>query len=363
MCLGSEPPQGREIPDPPPEQAMRDFFNYITGSQTITVTGADGKQQRVTQRLPRSKEAQARFSGAEALLISTVENIHKLHKLSPNSIVDFKPFIDTIANTDQARLKELASLTDLGNFEQDIQDFKDMQRDLINDEFNRVQSNQEMDLGHAGYGSSTQASESRAAMARQRATALAHGNVEASRYGRELAERKLATNANIYNLNESGREGQIASQEAIYGINKGVEAQTEERRRQAMQEQLGLNDLARGETDRDTALALADTTRADSLADYQAINNVAQTRHANLSQGIQANNKMHQDAFDRQPASLGERLVNFGSMAGGAYLTGGLSLAGGMGNNSFNGKGQNPVGTMQGRPSFQGFQKQRRGWF
>ena len=125
MCFGGNdsPPAAPYIPPPPPPPEILDVIDQITGTQSIVVTGADGKKRRIMSRLPRTPEEEAKYKAAEELIGSSMKNIRQLYKYDPKSMVDFAPLIETFSNLNRERMDALGQIANIGNIEQDIADF------------------------------------------------------------------------------------------------------------------------------------------------------------------------------------------------------------------------------------------------
>lgn len=335
MCFGNDAPQQQAIPAPPPEKEIMDFISYITGTQTVTVTGADGKRKRVTTKLPETPEQQRFLQPARDMLATALTELPKLFKYNPQSAISFAPVVDTFANLDQERLNDLGQFANIGDIEQYKADFRDMQRAVIDEQFaTRNQRNEER-LAHTGRGSGTYAAESRAAMAREHALARQIGDTRSTQAAEDLAAKRLGTNEQAFGLREQGRQGTLGAVQADYALNKADEEDQENRRLQAMTEQKGLFDLGSNVIRYDESKALGDRTQDQALGTYVAENNVQNANYAQQVGAIQANNAMRMEEYRRRPPSFGEIAANAVGTGLNAYLSRGTSLAGGGGAPSF----------------------------
>src|SRR5690349_11174940 len=136
MCGSDDGPQLQHIPDPPPEKKMMDFINHITGTESVTVTDVNGKPQRVIRRLPRRPGEEDRFQTGERLVANTINNLTKLSRYDPKSLIPFAPLVNTLVNMNQETLKDLGQVANLDNLQKDIADLRNIQRDLIDEQFN-----------------------------------------------------------------------------------------------------------------------------------------------------------------------------------------------------------------------------------
>lgn len=304
MCGNDDRPQIQNIPDPPPEKKMMDFINHITGTESVTVTDVNGKPQRVIRRLPRRPGEEDRFQTGERLVANTINNLTKLSRYDPKSLIPFAPLVNTLVNMNQETLKDLGQVANLGNLLQDIADLRNIQRDLIDEQFNTKETALQERLAHSGRGSSTYAAEARAAMARQRGLAHQQGEVAARDNALNLAGKNLGLNANAFGLREQGRQNTIQTAQAEYGLNKADEQDQEQRRLQAMKENEGMFNLGSGLIKYDDAKALQDRTHEQALNTYLAENNVQNARYGQQVNAINANNNAAIAEYQSRPPSF-----------------------------------------------------------
>jgi len=236
MCWGDDAPDMQMIPNPPPEKEIMDYINYVTGTQTVTVTGADGKRQRLTTKLPATPEEKRAIDAGQDLLISSLEDLQKLYKYNPRSVVSFAPLVQAASNLNQETLQDLGQFANLGDIEQKKQQFREMNRTLVDEQFARERMSNEERLAHSGRGSGTYAAESRAAMARSQGLARAEGDARAVMGAEEYAAKRLGTDAQAFGLRQGGRENTLGVVKAEYGLNKADEQDQNQRRLQAIQE-------------------------------------------------------------------------------------------------------------------------------
>lgn len=325
MCFGNDAPSAPQIGAPPPLQEMMDMLDEITGTQSVIVTGADGKKRRVNSRLPRSPEEEKRFTLAEKLISGTMQNMMKLYKYDPKSMIDYAPLIETFSSIDENRMKNLAEVANIGNIRQDVEQFQAMKNSLIDEEFAlETQANEER-LAHSGRGSGTYAAESRAAMARARSLARQEGSIQASIYGEDMAARRLGTNKEAFGLQEVGRQGQLESAMGKYDVLKGDESEQEQRRQTAIAEQQNLMGVGTGVVDADLNKALQNTNAATAIGEYNAVNGAQMNRFNADVNRQQANYNMAMQEHNAKGPSFMEGLVNTGTRLGAAYLSGGMS--------------------------------------
>ena len=341
-------PPALNIGEPPPLQEMMDVIDEITGTQSVIVTGADGKKRRVNSRLPRTGEEKKRFELAEQLIPAAMQAIQKLYKYDPQSMIDFAPLVDTFANIDEDRMKNLSQVADLGNIRQDVTQFKQIQNSLIDEEFAIQRRANEETLAHTGRGSGTYAAESRAAMARNHSLALQEADIKASNYGLDLASKRLGIGKETFGLNEIGRKGQLESAQGQYGVLKADEADQNARRLGAIEEQKGMYGMGREVVQDDLNKALQNTNVATAHNEYQ-ITNAAQLNRYRADMERQ---KMNHDAAVQAKAnekpSFMQTALNTGLRLGAAYFTGGMSEVAMAGANASQGSGGGGGGSMFG---------------
>lgn len=333
MCnsfgFGDDGPNIQKIPDPPPIKEMMDFFNYVTGTQTVTVTGADGKKQRVTTRLPRTPEEMRVLQPAQDMLVSSINGMANLFKYNPKSAIAFAPLIDAVADMNDQTLNDLGQFANLGDIQEKRQEFRDMQRSVIDEQFAMDRMANEERLAHSGRGSGTYAAESRAAMSRAHSLARAEGDARAVMGAEEYAGKRLGTDTNAFNLRQGGRQGTVDAVKTGYGLNKMDEQEQEARRQQALQETKGLFDVGQGVVKYDDWKALQDKTGDQSLNTYLAENNVQNARYGAQVNAINANNRAAQEEYNNRGPSFGEWALGTAGKIGGAMFTGSPdSLAG-----------------------------------
>lgn len=77
------PPPAPYYPPVPPKEELLDVIDHVTGTQAITVVGADGKKKRVVERLPRTPEEQKLYDEAGDLMNIAIVEIKKLSEYDP----------------------------------------------------------------------------------------------------------------------------------------------------------------------------------------------------------------------------------------------------------------------------------------
>lgn len=306
MCWGDEPPQRQQIPNPPPEKEMMDFINYLTGTQTVTVTDANGKRQRITTKLPATPEEQKRLDLGKDLLLTSLEDVQKLFKYNPKSTISFAPLINAINNTSQQNLQDIGQFANLNDLNEKRQQFQAMERTIIDEQFAMDKMAQEERLAHSGRGSGTFADESRASLSRAHALARAEGDARASARAEDLVAKRLRTDTDAFGVRAAGRQGLVDAERANYALNKEDERDQEARRIQAINERRGQFDLGSNVLRYEDAKSLQDRTQQDSLNTYLAENNVQNARYGQQVNAINANNRAAMDEHNSRAPSFGE---------------------------------------------------------
>jgi hypothetical protein len=332
MCFGNEPPPPPQLAAAPPPPEIMDIIDEVSGVQSVIVTGADGKKRRVTSRLPRTPEEEQRFKMAEELIASSMRNITQLYQYNPQSAVDYAPLIQTFANLDRKRIESLARITNLGNIEEEVGKFKQMQSSLIDDQFAKRESERLANLAHTGLGESSFAAESRAAMTRAHGLARMEGDARASVYGEDLAAKRLARNKDVFALDEMGRQGELQTAQNKYALAKSHEADMDRRRLQAIEEQKGLMNIGGAITGNDLKKAQSGNPAGQALAEWQAQSADSMNRY-NADINRQNMNYQNQLAdYNAQGPSTAESLFNVAGKGAMAMFTGGAdTMAGQLG--------------------------------
>ncbi len=322
MCMGNDDPPTGNIKEAPPLADMMDVFDNITGTQSVVVTSADGKKKRVNSRMPRSANEEKAFQLAEKLIPSVIQNIKTLYRYNPKSSIDFAPLIETFANISDDRMKALGQVANIGNIQQDVADFKEMQATLVDEQFALRERANEERLAHTGRGSGTYSAESRAAMARAHGLARMEGDTKASMAGEQLASQRLDRNRQAFELQEVGRQGQLTSELEKYGLYKADEADQEQRRLGAIGEQKGMLDIGRSGVADDLNKALQNRNVETAHNEYQIVNNAQIARQNSEINRQMANNKMENEAYDKKPPTFGEMALKAGATVVGTYFGG-----------------------------------------
>ncbi len=315
----SSPPAPYYPPIPPKEELL-DVIDHITGTQTITVTGPDGKKKRVIERLPRTAEEQKLYEDAGELMSKAIVEIKRLSAYDPAAVVDFAPFVNVMNDLNIERQADLAELSKLPDFNQYVSDFKAMEQTIIQEEFNKQANEASEYLNRRGYGDSTGAAELKTALASQKAKTLAQSKVNATMYGEQLKAADQTNRQNAFGFREQGRMGQLQNAQTEHQLKLDQYSQANAMRQQALQNQGGLFNVGakiRGE-DKSTAMA----TRAPELANtiFQQSNMDNLNRHNAHVNQINAQYQNQLSSYQNQQPSFGDFAMNAGLTVGTGML-------------------------------------------
>lgn len=336
MSFGNDDPPQYQYVEPPPREEIMDVIDEITGVQSITVTGPDGKKRRKIERLPRTPQEQQLFASGEDLMRRSINNIKNLYQYNPNNVIDFQPLLTTFTNLNNERMNALGQVADIGNIQQDIQDFRNMQSTLDDEMFMRENRALEENLGRRGLSDSYAGQEARAFAARNQDLVRKQSEFNANLYGEDLAAKRLRRNTQAFALDEMGRAGRLQAAEAEFQLRKEQQAEIERRRQTAIGENMNLLKVGSGITGQDLNKALA--SNAPQLA-----NDTFSRQNADSLQRYSAEVNARNAAYDRELAAYNSRPPSFtdfalsaGGALGGAMLTGAPNtLAGRLGTKIF----------------------------
>lgn len=322
MSGGGDAPSPPSIPPPPPPPELMDVIDEVTGTKAITVIGPDGKKIRKIERLPRTPEEQKLYEEAGDLMNKAMVEIKKLSDYDPNAVVDFAPFLETMNILNTERQADIVELSKLPDFNKYVEDFKSLEKNLIQKEFTKQENQNEEYLNRRGYGNSTGAAEMKAALAGEKARTLEQSNVNATAYGEQLKGADLANRQNMFNFREQGRMGQLQRVQEEHQLKLENKAQLDARRQQAMQSQYGLFNMGAGIRGEDQNKAMQ--TRAPELANqiFQQQSMDSMNRYNAQVNATQANFQNQMAAYNSKGPSFGDTLMQLGGTAVGAYFGG-----------------------------------------
>lgn len=321
------PPPPPQLPPPPKPQEILDTIDEITGTQTITVTGADGKKRRVTSKLPRTPQEQQRFEQGERLIASAIGNLNILYQEQPERLNSFQPLLDMFSNINDERLQDLEQIANIGNIQESVNRFREINRNLMYENFRRQNNATEEGLAHRGMANSTAGNDLRAQLAREQSLASQQAELQAEAFGEGLANQRLQRNAQAYGLREQGRQGRMDAAQRTFDLQERQRDILDAQRQDAINRNLQQLNVGSGLTGQDLSKSLAGNTSQNSLMQFQAANNNQLNYHnANINR-LNADYQNRLAHFQATPPSFGQSLgaaglqlgmTGLGAMAGGA---------------------------------------------
>ena len=314
-------PRPPQLPAPPKPQEIMDVIDEISGTQAVTVTGPDGKKRRVIQRLPRTPQEEQLFRQGEELMSSALQNLKTLYNHDPSQVVDFAPVIETFANINRERAEDLAQITDLGNIQADVDDFKAIQKNLLNEELKQARLSQEQGLVERGHHNSTAGDSLRAQLSREEALARQQVDLNSRMYGDQIADQKFRRNLTAYDLREQGRQGQISQAEKDYALRQQQKQDLEQKHQGEIQSQGALFQMGANLRGEDMHRAMATRAPELGLQQWSQTNQDQMNRYNadinRINTGYQQRLAHHQ----AQPPSFLETVGSLGTGLGGAMMT------------------------------------------
>lgn len=337
MCGGNDsPPAAPVIAAPPPPPEILDTIDEITGTETVTATDpATGKKKRITRSLPLSQEQQAILDRASQLMDTSIGEMNRLYTYGPQNIVDFAPFVETFNNLNAERTADMQRLTQIPDFTSYVNEFKTMQRDILNEEFETRANQLQEELNRTGYANSTASRELKSALAKQQSRANQQLGVDAMEYGQNLYDRDLGRRSQEFGFREATRQGREASARTAYGLEKEYKDSLEQQRQMALTHQKNLYGIGESIKGAHTAKQLQTMAPRLALAEFQATDQ-SQMNHYNAEVNrTMANYNMQMQNHNAQPPSFGQQLMTVGGQLAGAYLggPGGAAAGGALANN------------------------------
>ncbi len=314
-------PQAPFLPAQQAAPELMDVVDEIAGVQTITVTGPDGKKRRVTQKLPLTPQEQQTLDQARALMNQAVNNIQRLYQYDPATVANYQPFIQAFANINQERMADLGKIGDFKDISEKVEQFKTMNHALTMEAFDNKQRMTEENLAKRGLQRSTEATENRAAMAKQRAQLEQEVNVTSENYGEDLQNRRLDREARTYAIREQGRNARLEEANAGYELERQKAADLDAVRQNAINENVNMLNVGQGITGQDTQraqLGLAGNQNAVAIFGAQA-NNQNQ-RYANDINRVQAQHNMDMNTYRNTPATFGQQIRDIGIAGAGQFV-------------------------------------------
>lgn len=312
---GDDAPAAPQYVAPPPPQEIMDVIDEVTGVQSITVIGPDGKKRRKIERLPRTPEEQQMFAMGEDLIKKSINNIKDLYQYNPDSVIDFEPLLRTFSSLNDERVNALGQVANIGNIREDIQAFRDMQTALDDDMFMRQNRAMEENLGRKGLSDSYAGQEARAFAERNQNLTRKQSEFNANLYGEELAEKRLGRNAQAFALDETGRAGRLQAAQAEFQLRKDQQADIEGKRQTAIGENMNLLKVGSGITGQDLNKSLMSQAPQIANQTFQMQNADSLQRY---SAGVNAQNAAYDRqryAYDNRPPSFTDLALNAGFAA------------------------------------------------
>jgi len=320
MSFGNDdPPAAPQYVAPPPPEEIMDVIDEITGVQSITVIGPDGKKRRKIERLPRTPQEQEMFAVGEDLMKRSINNIKDLYQYNPDSVIDFEPLLRTFSSLNDERVNALGQIANIGNIQADIQSFREMQTALDDDMFMRQNRAMEENLGRKGLSDSYAGQEARAFAERNQNLTRKQSEFNANLYGEELAAKRLGRNAQAFALDETGRAGRLQAAQAEYGLRKDQQADIENKRQTAIGENMNLLKVGSGITGQDLNKAMM--SQAPQIA-----NQTFQMQNADNLRRYEAGVTAQNAAYDRQRYAYDNRPPSFLDVAGNVGGSVGMSM-------------------------------------
>jgi hypothetical protein len=340
MCFGNDdPPQAPYIPPPPPPQEILDVIDEVTGTQTITAVGTDGKKRRMIQKLPRTKEEEALHQEAGQLMERAIGEMKRLYDYDPQQLVHYAPFMTAVNALNQERSEDMAELTKFPDFNGYVSEFREMQKTVIDEEYRRANTIMEENLAHKGLSDSTTGREERNLLTRDAAMARQRAGAEAQLYGEQLKGADLANRTNAFQLRESGRQGRLSASATEFDLQKDYAGQLEKQKDKALTHQSHLYNIAAGIRGADNNKTMATMAPNMALAEFNANNNNALNYYNADVNRITRQYGMELDAHKAQGPGFGQNLLQLGGMAGMAMLGApSSSVLGGWGTKLIGGK-------------------------
>ncbi|WP_440682146.1 hypothetical protein [Cysteiniphilum halobium] len=296
------------------EQELLDVIDEIAGTQTVTVKGENGKRMRKISRLPRTDQEEQYYQQGQNLIGKALNNLSQLFENKPEAVVDFKPVIDTFAKLNDERVADLAKRPGLEGINQYVNEFRDYQRNILDDVFTQHKMQQESQLAQSGHYNSTAGHAHRAYMAKQEGLARQQADINARTYGEDIMAKRQQNFNTEYAANEQARKGQL--DQALQQYTLAQQQKQDKDTNNAMQLQNALNQLQTGYTltGQDLQKAMASksaelglkhsTGIADSAFKQASLNN--QMKQQQFQNELNAQNQTNQliaSLLDRRNAS------------------------------------------------------------
>lgn len=335
---GPPPPPPPRLPPPPKPQEIMDVIDELSGAKSVVVTGPDGKKFRKIMRLPRSPEEERFFNIGGELIREGLKSIQELYKYNPMNVVDIQPVINTIANINEERAADLSKITDFGDINQDIQNFRNIQKTMLNDELTRGKNRLENDLATLGRSKGSYAAAQRAYFENEAAKTKQLNDIQALQYGENLANQRLGRNLTAYGARQEDRENQLRGAQLEYGLKQQRQTDLDNRRRELTNESLNQIKLGSGLRGEDINRAIGSgasdlALRENAMrnrADIDHYNSVVGNINANYQNELGYNQLLRNQAQNSFGSFLGSSIPTVLGTVGGAMLAGPAGSGGSM---------------------------------
>lgn len=329
---GNDGPSAPSYRPPPAPIPWKDIIDEITGVKYVNVKKPDGGEERVLTRLPRTPEKQALYEKLDAMVPELISNIQNLYKYAPQELVPYQGFIESFANLNQEQQRNLAEVANIGNIAQDIKNFKQMNRSILDAELERGKNITNAEIAKRGWKGSSFDAQFQASRNKEEARARQQLEVESTVYGQKLARERFDLNKEAFGLNQQGRHSRLAQGQMQLGLQQEEMAQKEAKRQRAMQEQSGIlgtvNTLQQQELAKEMGSAAPQLGNNTWSMENQDQMNRYNSSVAAENMAFQNANMVHQNkgpSLGAQIATVGGGLA--GNMAGPMFS--GVGAAGG----------------------------------
>lgn len=342
---GGSPPPAPQLPPLPPPQEMMDVIDEISGTKYVTsFDPVTGKKVRLLQSLPRTPEQQQLYDQAGQLMDTAIGEMKRLYDYDPSQLVDFKPFVETLNQLNTERTADMERLTKIPDFAKYVEDFQNIQRSILDEEFTKQSDAMRASLIRRGYGNSTMASEAEAILADKKAKANREVGLESLRFGEELYDRSLNRRAGDYALTEQTRANREASAMQEYQLEQQQAQDLEHQRSQQLAHQAQLYNTGANVMATDQARRQGTLAPQAALNEFQA-GNQNQLAYHNAEVGrLTAQHQMDMNAYKSQPPSFGQQMLGLAPVVMGGMMGGPAGAGMGMmASNSLSNRGA-PVG-------------------
>lgn len=333
MGRSSSPPSPPPPPPPPPREELMDVIDEISGTQAITVVGADGKKKRVVSKLPQTEEEKQRSEFIGKIARASLENVVNLSQFDAFAAVPFAQYSQTLSELGEQQKQDMAELTQIPDFSNYVEEARALGERSINQNFENQVNRINERLNMMGYGDSTVKAEMLASLGAKTNEQLETNRVNSINYGNDLINQAQARNMNTLNMRNTMRNERLQTAQNEYNLELSKAEQVERQKQQALQNQYGVLNMANTLSQQDTAKAM--NTMAPQLANqiFQQSNADNLARYQATLQGQQIGYQNQLAHYNAQPQSFGNALLGLGMKSagifGGTYAGGkGLSMSG-----------------------------------